>query len=81
VTGGNDAFLELLERSSAELHADHPDLMDTGSLIPTPNEIHEDDASLFDEGRDAGLSKVPRSGQFNTLDPPTAGSSDESRSE
>jgi hypothetical protein len=81
VTGGKDAFLELLERSSAELYADHPDLMDTGSLIPTPNEIHEDDVSLFDEGRDAGLIKMLRSGHFNTLDPPTPGSSDESRSE
>lgn len=81
MTGGKDAFLELLERSSAELYADHPDLTDTGSLIPTPNEIHEDDASLFDEGGDAGLIKVLRSGQFNTLDPPTPGSSDESRSE
>ena len=44
MTGGKDAFLKLLERSSAELYADHPDLMDTGSLIPTPNEIHEEDA-------------------------------------
>jgi hypothetical protein len=55
--------------------------MDTGSLIPTPNEIHEDDVSLFDEGRDAGLIKALRGGQFNTLDPPTPGRSDEPRSE
>ena len=75
------AFLELLERSSADLYADHRDLMDTGSLIPTPNEIHEDDVSLFDEGRDGGLIKALRGGQFNTLDPPTPGRSDEPRSE
>jgi hypothetical protein len=78
VTGGKDAFLE---RSSAELYADHPDLMDTGSLIPTLNEIHEDDVALFDEGRDAGLIKVLRGGRFNTLDRPTPGRSDEPRSE
>jgi hypothetical protein len=81
VTGGKDAFLELLERSSVERYADHPDLMDTGGLIPTPNGIHQDDAALFDEGRDAGLITVLRSGQFNTLDPPTPAGSDESRGE
>lgn len=60
--GGKDGFMDLLERSSAELYADHPDLMDTGGLIPTPNEIHEDDVALFDEGRDAGLiTGCPRS--------------------
>jgi hypothetical protein len=34
VTGGKDAFLKLLERSSAELYADHADLMDTGRRSP-----------------------------------------------
>jgi hypothetical protein len=47
MTGGKDRFIDLLERSSAELYADHADLMDTGVLIPTPNEIHEDDVALF----------------------------------
>ena len=46
MTGGRDAFMGLLERCSAELYADHPDLMDTSVLIPTPNEIHEDDVAL-----------------------------------
>ena len=68
---GKDGFLELLERSSAQLHADHPDLMDSGDLIPTPNEIHEADVALFDEGMDAGLITVLRGGRFNTLDRPT----------
>ncbi|WP_370037229.1 hypothetical protein [Nocardioides sp.] len=71
--GGRDGFIELLERSSAELYAEHPDLMDTGGLIPTPNEIHEDDVALFDEGRDAGLITVLRGGRFNTLDRPIPG--------
>lgn len=73
MAGGKDAFLELLERSSAELYADYPGLMDTGSLIPTPNEIHEDDVALFEEGCEAGLISVLRGGRFNTLDRPTAG--------
>lgn len=73
VAGGKDAFLELLERSSAELYADYPGLMDTGSLIPTPNQIHEDDVALFEEGCEAGLISVLRGGRFNTLDRPTAG--------
>jgi hypothetical protein len=71
MSGGKDGFLELLERSSAQLHADHPDLMDSGDLIPTPNEIHEADVALFDEGLDAGLITVLRGGRFNTLDRPT----------
>ena len=71
--GGRDGFIELLERSSAELYAEHPDLMDTGGLIPTPNEIHEDDVALFDEGRDAGLITVLRGGRFNTLARPIPG--------
>jgi hypothetical protein len=73
MTGGRDAFMGLLERCSAELYADHPDLMDTSVLIPTPNEIHEDDVALFDEGREAGLVSVLRGGRFNTLDRPTPG--------
>lgn len=71
MTGGKDGFIELLERSSAELYADHPDLMDAAVLIPTPNEIHEADVALFDAGRDAGLITVLRGGRFNTLDRPT----------
>lgn len=71
--GGKDGFLELLERSSAQLYADHPDLMDTGDLIPTPNEIHEADVALFDEGRAASLTTVFRGGRFNTLDRPIPG--------
>ncbi len=59
MTGGKDGFLELLERSSAQLHADHPNLMASGDLIPTPNEIHEADVALFDEGLDAGLGPPP----------------------
>lgn len=56
---------------SAELCADHPDLMGTGDPIPTPDEIHEDDVALLDEGRDASLITVLRGRRFNTLDRPT----------
>jgi hypothetical protein len=71
MTSAKDGFLELLERSSAELYADHPDLMDTADLIPTPNEIHDNDVALFNEGCDAGLITLLRGGRFNTLDRPT----------
>jgi hypothetical protein len=54
--------------------------MDTGSLNPPPNEIHDDDVAVFDEGGDADLIKVPRGGRFNTLGRPTPGRSDEQRS-
>ena len=68
---GREGFLELLQRSSAELYADNPDRMDTGELIATANEIHPADVALFDEGRAAGLITVLRGGRFNTLDRPT----------
>jgi hypothetical protein len=41
MTGGQDAFHELLEPSAAELYADHRDLMDTSGPIPAPSEIQE----------------------------------------
>ena len=72
MAGNKHAFLELLQRSSAELHADHPELMDTGQLIPTSNQIDEDDVALFYEGCEAGLIRLLRGGRFNTVDRPTA---------
>ena len=72
MAGDKCAFLELLHRSSAELYADHPDLMDAGQLIPTANEIHGDDVALFYEGCEAGLITLSRGGRFNTLDRPTS---------
>lgn len=72
MVGGLGGFLTLLERCSAELYADHPDHMGTRDLIPTPNEIHDNDVALFDEGCEAGLITVLRGGRLNTLDRPNA---------
>jgi len=71
MTGALEGFIELLATSSRELYADHPDLMQSGDLLPTPNEIHVEDVALFNQGRETGLITVLRGGRFNTLDRPT----------
>ncbi|MEU8799557.1 hypothetical protein [Spirillospora sp. NPDC048819] len=66
-----DDFIELLQRGSAELYADNPDLMSTGELIPTPNTIDVGDLALFFAGLERGLITLHRGARFNTLDRPT----------
>ncbi len=67
----SQVFLELLHRSSAELHEDNRDRMHTGKLLPTKNVISSNDASLFFQGVELGLLELRRGGRFNTLDRPT----------
>ncbi|MEU5876221.1 hypothetical protein [Spirillospora sp. NPDC047279] len=65
-------FMELLRQGSAELFADHPERMDSGDLIPSPNVIAPQDVELFFEGAKAGLITLHRGARFNTCDRPTA---------
>jgi len=43
-------FTKLLQRGSAELYADSPDLVSTGELTPTANTIDAGDVALFFAG-------------------------------
>ena len=70
MTESVDTFMALLRRSSEELFNDHPDLMDSSELLPTPNVIHPADVALFYTGVDAGLIGLCRGGRFNTRDRP-----------
>lgn len=68
-----DRFRALLVSASAELHADHPAVMSTPDLLPTPNVIDEGDVALFFAGVEADLIRVTRGAKFNTFDRPKAG--------
>lgn len=68
-----DRFQALLVEASAELHADHPAMMSSPDLLPTPNVIDEGDVELFFWGVEADLIRVTRGGKFNTFDRPKAG--------
>lgn len=64
-------FDELLRASSYELYADNRERMRTSALVPTPNEIADDDLELFFAGVDDELIELRRGDRFNTCDRPT----------
>lgn len=70
MAGRRAEFLELLAAGAAELAEDHPELMQTATVIESPNEIADADLKLFFDGRDAGVIEICRGARFNTLDRP-----------
>ena len=69
---GSPAFERLLTDAAQVLHASNPDVMESGRLLPTPNEVDTGDVELFFRGVGAVLVELRPDGRFNTADRPTA---------
>jgi len=66
-----DDFQRLLQAGSRELYQDNPNMMNSAKLLPTPNEIADDDLRLFFMGLQKHAIEIKRGARFNTLDRPT----------
>ena len=68
---GTAEFEGLLAEASQVLYAGNRNTMESGELLPTPNQVHAGDVDLFFRGVSAGLVRPQPNGRFNTLDRPT----------
>ena len=69
---GTAEFERLLTAASQALYACNSDTMQSGQLLPTPNQVDSGDVELFFRGVEAGLIQTMTDGRFNTMDRPTA---------